>query len=196
MLSDDEARARLASHPLPANPWVQAGENAILIHAEYTDTIERMLRWVPKTRWSARRRCWIVPLSGLELVRSILPELCRLAEAMQDTPVAPEAAPDGSGGALSETEARHLFRDAARLLYGSDWQRETARALGREEAALARWLLGEGVMEAPPATLLAEMLALMQRRAANIANAADALARRMERAAQASDAVTGESIRN
>lgn len=196
MLSNEEARARLATHPLPANPWVQASDNAILIHAEYTDTIERMLRWVPQTRWSARRRCWIVPLSGLELVRSILPELCRLAEAMQDTPVAPEAvAPEGSGDTLDETEARHLFRDSARLLYGSDWQRDTARALGREEAALARWLLGEGVMEAPPTILLAEMLALMQRRAANIANAADALARRMERAGQAAGA-TGDDREN
>jgi len=178
MLTEDEARARLATHPLPPNRWVYANEHAVIIKADYTDTIERMLRWVPKTRWSARHRCWIVPLTGLELVRSILPELSRLAEAMQDEPVAPEAA----GAAADEDAdslARKRFADSARLLYGSDWQRETARALGREEAALARWVLGEGVMEAPAEVLLGEMLALMRRRAADIAAAADALAARL-----------------
>lgn len=176
MLTEDEARARLATHPLPPNPWVYANEHAVIIKADYTDTIERMLRWVPKTRWSARHRCWIVPLTGLELVRSVLPELSRLAEAMQETPVAPAAEP---AGADAEALARKWFVDSARLLYGSDWQRETARALGREEAALARWVLGEGVLEAPPAVLLDEMLALMRRRATDIAAAADVLAQRL-----------------
>lgn len=182
MLTEDEARARLLTHPLPANPWVYATDRAVIIKADYTDTIERMLRWVPKTRWSAKNRCWIVPLSGLELVRSVLPELSRLAEAMQETPVAPTAEPADAG---AEALARKWFADNARLLYGSDWQRETARALGREEAALARWVLGEGVMEAPPAVLLGEMLALMRRRAADIAAAADALEQRLAAATPA-----------
>jgi hypothetical protein len=72
-----------------------------------------------------------------------------------------------------------LFRDCARLLYGSDWQRETARALGRDEAALACWLIGEGVVEAAPEQLIGEMLALMRRRTSDIAAAADALATRI-----------------
>lgn len=182
MLTDEEALARLATHPLPANPWVYATDCAIIIKAEYTDTIERLLRWAPKTRWSARHRCWIVPLSGLELVRSILPELSRLAEAMQTQPMVAEV--DGSTAlpldamAADET-ARQLFRDNARLLYGSDWQRETARALDRNEAALASWLVGLGVMEAPPAVLLGEMLALMRRRVLDIAAAADTLERQL-----------------
>lgn len=182
MLTEDEARARLLTHPLPANPWVYATDRAVIIKADYTDTIERMLRWVPKTRWSAKYRCWIVPLSGLELVRSVLPELSRLAEAMQETPVAPTTEPaDADAGVL----ARKWFADSARLLYGSDWQRETARALGREEAALARWVLGEGVLEAPPAVLLDEMLALMRRRAADITAAADTMAQRLAAATPA-----------
>ncbi|UCV18724.1 hypothetical protein [Ferribacterium limneticum] len=182
MLTDEEALARLTTHPLPANPWVYATDRAIIIKAEYTDTIERLLRWAPKTRWSAKHRCWIVPLSGLELVRSILPELSRLAEAMQTQPMAAEEA---GGTALpldataADEAARRLFRDNARLLYGSDWQRETARALDRNEAALASWLVGLGVMEAPPAVLLGEMLALMRRRVLDIAAAADTLERQL-----------------
>lgn len=178
MPTDEEALARLATHPLPANPWVYATDRAIIIKAEYTDTIERLLRWAPKARWSARHRCWIVPLANLELVRSILPELSRLAEAMQAEPVAAEAAGTEalpSDATASDETARKLFRDNARLLYGSDWQRETARALGREEAALAGWLIGQGVQEAPPAVLLGEMLALMRRRVTEIAAAADTL---------------------
>lgn len=182
MLTDEEALSRLAIHPLPANPWVYATDRAIIIKAEYTDTIERLLRWVPKTRWSARHRCWIVPLSGLELVRSILPELSRLAEAMQAQPMAAEV--DGSttlplDAMATDETARQLFRDNARLLYGSDWQRETARALDRNEAALASWLVGLGVIEAPPAVLLGEMLALMRRRVLDIAAAADTLERQL-----------------
>lgn len=182
MLTEDQARARLATHPLPPNRWVYATDRAIVIKADYTDTIERMLRWVPKTRWSAKQRCWIVPLTGLELVRSVLPELSRLAEAMQDEPMAPEAAAAATrpaDAAAADEAARKLFRDNARLLYGSDWQRETARALHRDEAALAGWLVGQGVMEAPPAVLLGEMLALMRRRAVDIAAAADALEQRL-----------------
>lgn len=182
MLTDEEALSRLATHPLPANPWVYATDRAIIIKAEYTDTIERLLRWAPKTRWSARHRCWIVPLSGLELVRSILPELSRLAEAMQAQPMAAEV--DGSttlplDAMATDETARQLFRDNARLLYGSDWQHETARALDRNEAALASWLVGLGVIEAPPAVLLGEMLALMGRRVLDIAAAADTLERQL-----------------
>lgn len=182
MLTEEEARSRLAAHPLPPNAWVYATDRAIIIKAEYTDTIERMLRWAPKTRWSAKHRCWIVPLSGLELVRSILPELSRLAEAMQTQPVAAEAAGTTAlpvDAVAGDETGRKLFRDNARLLYGSDWQRETARALGRDEAALAGWLVGQGVMEAPPAVLLGEMLALMRRRVLDIAAAADTLERQL-----------------
>lgn len=181
MLTNDEALARLAAHPLPANPWIHATAEAIIIKAEYTDTIERILRWVPKARWSARQRCWVVPLGGLELVRSVLPELSRLAEAMQETPCAPEANPDTAAGRVTDDEARKLFRDCARKLYGSDWQRETARALARDEATLACWLIGEGVVEAAPEQLLGEMLALMRHRVVDIDTTADALAARITR---------------
>lgn len=173
----EDARARLAANPLPDNPWLETTDQAILIHAGYTETIEHLLRWVPKARWSARHRCWIVPLTGLEMVRTALPEISRLAEAMHGAPPSPGTEADAAP--LTDASARRLFRDNARLLFGSDWQRETARALGRDEAALARWLIGEAVLEAPFETLLAEMHALMQRRADAIGKAADQLALRL-----------------
>lgn len=179
MLSDEEALTRLKARPLPANPWVYATDQAIIIKADYTDTIERMLRWVPKSRWHPSQRCWVVPLSGLELVRSVLPELSRLAEAMHEGPVVPAPVQAVAGESIADAQARTWFRDCARLLYGSDWQRETARALTRDEASLACWLIGEGVLEDSPATLLDEMLALMRRRSADIAAAAEVLSQRI-----------------
>jgi hypothetical protein len=174
-LTDDEARAALAAHPLPANPWVTLAADAILIRAGYTDTLERLLRWVPKARWRADLRCWSVPLAGAELVRSVLPEISRLAEAMQEAPSAPSADTPGPQDRPEDAQARALFRDAARLLYGSDWQRDTARALARDEAALACWLVGQGVAEAPADELLQDMLSLMRRRGAEILAAAERL---------------------
>jgi hypothetical protein len=179
MLSNDEARAAMAAHPLPDNPWVQVVGDAIHIRAGYSETLQRMLRWVPQARWRADLRCWWVPLAGAELVRSVLPEISRLAEAMQEQPSAPSADQPTAAEAPADAQARTWFRDAARLLYGSDWQRDTARALGRDEAALAGWLVGAGVAEAPPDQLLAEMLALMQRRGAEVLAAADRLEHRI-----------------
>lgn len=181
MPSDERARAAVAANAFPANPWVQISDDAIIIKAGYSETLQRLLRWVPQARWRADLRCWSVPLAGVELVRSVLPEISRLAEAMQETPCAPSAAQTGAGEAPADAGARTWFRDAARLLFGSDWQRETARALGRDEAALACWLVGEGVAEAAPDQLLAEMLVLMRRRAAEIGSAADTLAERIAR---------------
>lgn len=181
MRSEEEAKAKLAANPFPANPWVEVGDEAIIIKAGYSETLQRMLRWVPQARWRADLRCWSVPLAGAELVRSVLPEISRLAEAMQEMPSRPILdTPDDLESPL-DVHARGWFRDAARLLYGSDWQRETARALNRDEAALACWLVGEGVAEAAPEQLLEEMLALMRARAAAIDTAADALAQKIAR---------------
>jgi hypothetical protein len=187
MRSNDEARAALAAQPFPANPWVQVTDEAVLIKAGYNEAMQRMLRWVPQACWRRDLRCWWVPLSGAELVRSVLPEVSRLAEAMQEELGTAAGAEHTSQSAdasqddpHSDAPARRAFRGAARLLYGSDWQRETAHALGRDEAALACWLVGQGVAEAPAAQLLGEMLALMRRRAADIHKAADVLEARLD----------------
>ncbi len=177
MPTDAEARAALAERPFPANPWVQVTDEAVLIKAGYNEAMQRMLRWVPQAHWRRDLRCWWVPLAGAELVRAVLPELSRLAEAMQEetgTSVAARAQPQPADTS-PDAQARRAFRDAARLLYGSDWQRETAHALGRDEAALACWVVGQGVAEAPAAQLIDEILALMHRRAADILAAAEAL---------------------
>ncbi|MEJ2565204.1 MAG: hypothetical protein P8164_12490 [Gammaproteobacteria bacterium] len=184
MPSDEHARAALATDPFSANPWVEVNDEAIIIKAGYSETLQRLLRWVPKARWRADLRCWSVPLAGAELVRSVLPEISRLAEAMQETPGVPSPGQADTGEAAASANARAWFRDAARLLFGSDWQRETARALDRDEAALACWLIGEDVTEATPDQLLTEMLMLMRRRAEEIGSAADALADRIARCAQ------------
>jgi len=179
MRTDDEARAALAAHPFPANRWVRVQADGIVIQAGYSETLQRMLRWVPQARWRADLRCWHVPLAGAELVRSVLPEISRLAEAMEEDAVLPAADAPSPSSQPDDDPARTWFRDAARLLYGSDWQRDTARALGRDEAALACWLVGEGVAEAPPDQLLAEMLALMRSRAKAVLQAADRLEMRI-----------------
>jgi hypothetical protein len=176
--------ATLASHPFPDNPWVKVTSDGVIIQAGFSDTLQRMLRWVPGARWRPELRAWLVPLAGVELVRSVLPEISRLAEAMHEERVAEAAlrppvpgAPDaGPAADTASQQARRWFRDAARLLYGSDWQRETAHALGRDEPALACWLAGEGVAEAPEAVLLQEMLSLMHRRSGAIQAAAAELA--------------------
>jgi hypothetical protein len=190
MPTDEQRKAALAANPFPVNPWVTVQGDAIHIKAGYTDTLERMLRWVPKARWRADLRCWTVPLSGAELIRSVLPEISRLAEAMQEDAPAPSRDEPVQAESPADAQARALFRDAARRLFGSDWQRDTARALGRDEASLACWLVGQGVAEAPPEQLLAEMLNLMRQRTVDIAAAADALANQITQrnAAQATHA--------
>ena len=179
--SDQDAKAQLAAYPFPANPWVQVRDDDIIIKAGYSETLQRMLRWVPNARWRADLRCWSVPLAGAELVRSVLPEISRLAEAMQESPKLSALDTTYEGEAPLDAYARGWFRDAARLLFGSDWQRETARALNRDEAALACWIVGEGVAEAAPEQLLEELLRLMRSRASDIDNAADALAQKIAR---------------
>lgn len=195
MTDEDTARAALAANPFPPSPWVQVTDDGIIIKAGYSDTLHRMLRWVPKVQWVPERRHWKVPLAGAELVRSVLPEISRLAEATHEevrvaVPAAREKAPvnEAAGvpnppvpGSPKSTLAagvseRDLFRNAARFLFGTDWQRDTARALGRDEAALACWLVGESVVEDDPQVLLNEMLALMRQRAAAITAAAEQLA--------------------
>jgi hypothetical protein len=170
MPSDAKARAALIARPFPPNPWVLVTEDAIVIKCGFSEQLLQLLRWVPRVEWRPERRCWTVPLSGAEAVRGVLPEILRLAELTQ-----PQAAKGAPEEALS---APALFKQAARALFGGDWQRDTAQALGRDETALVRWLLGEASLEDAD-TLLDEMLELMRRRAADIAAEAERFAGRL-----------------
>ena len=171
MSKEEKARAKLAADPLPASPYLQVNAEHILIKCGFSEQLLQLLRWVPKLEWRPELRGWRVPISSAETLRSVLPEVLRLAEATEeiDAPKPPATPPEAT---LSTEE---LFKAAARLLFGSDWQRETARALGRDETGLARFLLGEHTLEDAD-RLYADMLALMQRRSAEIAAASDRFA--------------------
>lgn len=170
MRSIEKIRAALAANPLPPSPWLEVTDESIIIKSGFSEQLLQLLRWVPKVEWRPDKRHWIVPLSGAETVRMVLPEVLRLAELTQ-----PRPRHDASADPGEARSPRELFRDAARLLFGGDWQRDTARALERDETALARWLAGDSELEDSD-RLLAEMLALMRRRASDIAEAADRFA--------------------
>jgi len=171
MSNDEKARAALAANPFPPSPFVQVTNDAIVIKSGFSEQLLQLLRWVPNVQWRPEKRCWTVPLSGAGAVRAVLPEILRLAELTQ-----PSGALEHVGADPHEKpSAPDLFRKAARLVFGGDWQRDAARALNRDEAALARWLAGERDLE-DPQTLLNDMVVLMRRRAADIAAEADRLA--------------------
>jgi len=183
MKSDEKARASLAANPFPPSPWLEVTEDVIIIKCGFSEQLLQLLRWVPNVQWRPEKRYWTVPIRGAEAVRTILPEVLRLSEATQDRKAKPAApgetastAPSNPLFAAPEAVANlstpDLFKAAARLLFGTDWQRDTANALKRDEAALARWLAGDTELEDAP-TLLAEMQALMRQRAEEIGKAAD-----------------------
>jgi hypothetical protein len=170
MASIDKARASLAASPLPESPFLEVIGDTIVIRSGFSEQLLQILRWVPKLAWQPEKRCWTVPLGSLESVRAVLPEVLRLAEltaASSGRVTSPDPRMTGS--------PRELFQSAARLLYGTDWQRDTARDLGRDEVALARWMAGEASLEDADA-LLTALVSLMRRRADEIARAADRVA--------------------
>jgi hypothetical protein len=167
MASLEKARAALAAHPLPESPYLGVSGDEIIIRAGFSEQLLQILRFVPKIEWRPDKRCWMVPLTGLESVRAVLPEVLRLAELTR-----PHLHEEAQRADTGPTAPRDLFKAAARLLFGTDWQRDIARALGRDEVALARWMAGEDEL-ADAAALLHETSALMRRRAQDIAQAAD-----------------------
>jgi len=151
---------------LPESPYLQINGDQIFIKCGFSEQLLQILRWIPKVQWRPELRCWSVPVTSAKTLRSLLPEVLRLAEATDE---AAARQPEEMEAAASPEQ---LFKAAARLLFGSDWQRETARALDRDETTLARFLLGERTLE-DAEKLYADMLALMRRRSAEIAAAAD-----------------------
>jgi hypothetical protein len=145
-------------------------EDRILIKGGFSEQLPHLLRSIPELQWRPDLGGWTLPISAIETLRPLLPEVLRLAEASEGPrPHAAAAEPD------AEKAREDLFKAAARLLFGSDWQRQAARALGRDETALARFLLGERTREDAD-LLYADMLALMRQRAADIVSAADRFA--------------------
>lgn len=162
----EKARAKLAADPLPQSPYLQVGDDQILIKCGFSEQLLQLLRWVPKLEWRPDLRGWTVPITAAETLRGLLPEVLRLAEATE------EISARATQPADANLSAEEHFKMAARLLFGSDWQRETARALGRDETALARFLLGERSLEDGD-QLYADMVAFMEQRAVDIKAAAE-----------------------
>jgi hypothetical protein len=194
MKTDEKARAALEANPFPASPWLEVTSDLIIIKCGFSEQLLQLLRWVPNVQWRPEKRYWTVPIRGAEAIRSVLPEILRLSEATQDRKQK-SAAPNGTDGihaasplldapeTIGNLTARELFKAAARLLYGTDWQRDTARALQRDEATLARWLVGDIELE-DSATVLNDMHALMRRRSEEIAKAATHFATALEKTKQ------------
>jgi hypothetical protein len=167
--TEQKAREALARNPFPLVPWIRIRDDGIAIVTGYSEALHRLLRWVPNARWRQSERCWIVPFSGAEAIRAVLPEITRLAEAAQelDDPVSPRGA--------SETAARPdlltRFIEAAALLHGPDW-RVTLRETAGDR--IADWIDGRSVPDAAD-PLLADLAAKLRQKAAALTRAADQL---------------------
>ncbi|WP_051955406.1 hypothetical protein [Beijerinckia mobilis] len=166
--NEAKARAALTANPFPPSPWISVGDEGIIIATGYSEALNRLLRWVPKARWRPDRRCWLVPFSGAEAVRAVLPEIIRLADATQE---------------LADAEARHkagerkpaaYLAEAAERLYGADWPHQLTQETGLSPERLAAWQTGEQqpVVNDP---LFSELIRRMRKRATELINGADQL---------------------
>jgi hypothetical protein len=94
-ISEDKAREILSAAGLPPTPFIAVTPEGILIASGYSEALARLLRWVPKAKWRPDKRAWLVPLAGADAMRSVLPEIIRLAEAAVEERRAEKAqAPD------------------------------------------------------------------------------------------------------
>jgi len=123
--AEQKAREALASNPFPPTPWVTVTDEGILIATGYSEALNRLLRWVPKAKWRQDKRCWLIPLSGAEAVRAVLPEITRIADAAQELN---EVAAPAAGNAGNHP--REPFVEAAELLHGADWRDCLVREFG------------------------------------------------------------------
>ena len=138
----------------------------------------RLLRWVPQAKYRPDKRRWHVPFAGANAIRSVLPEITRLADAAQeldDTQIAERRAIDAAGGDVPHlSEAHERLATAARLLYGSEWTAPFAREAKLDPAFVAGWVNGSVPIDASYGAFK-DLVALMRRHAAEIESAADGL---------------------
>lgn len=115
-----KAQADLAANPFPETPLVTVTSEGIVIATGFSEALHRLLRWVPKARWRATERSWLVPFSGAEAVRAVLPEIARLADAARDLDESAQSAPQGA-------DRHRILEEAAKLLYGETWETRLLR---------------------------------------------------------------------
>ncbi len=176
--TEDEARAALAANPLPQTPWVTVEADGIAINTGFSEALMRLLRWVPQAKYRPDKRRWHVPFAGANAIRSVLPEITRLADAAQEldeTQVAERRAADAAiGDAPHLSEAHQRLAEAARLLYGPEWTAPLARAAKLDPAFVAGWVNGSVPIDANYG-VFKDLVALMRQRAAEVEAAADGL---------------------
>jgi len=162
--SERKAREAFDRNPFPEMPWIRIRDDGIALATGYSEALHRLLRWVPKAQWRVSERCWIVPFSGAEAVRAVLPEITRLAEAAREL--------DGSSPPIAAPDLLEDFVEAATLLHGADWR----VVLAGENAAsrIAEWTDGRSQPEASD-PLLADLAAKLRRKAAALIKAAERL---------------------
>ncbi|WOJ88992.1 hypothetical protein RZS28_14430 [Methylocapsa polymorpha] len=176
--AEQDAREALAKHPFPQTPWVKVADEGIVIAAGYSEALNRLLRWMPKAKWRADRRSWLIPFSSAEALRAVFPEITRLADAAQelDEPdtrlreARPQAEPVAAGEPAGHLQDR--LREAMELLHGEDWR-----------AALAKEFPNPAVSEAiakkraldPADPIFAELAARLRRNAEALNLAAERL---------------------
>jgi hypothetical protein len=163
--NEAKARADLAANPFPETPLVTVTSEGIIIATGFSEALHRLLRWVPKARWRATERSWLVPFSGAEAVRAVLPEIARLADAARDLDEPAGSAPQGA-------DRHRILEEAAKLLYGEDWR----AALLRDNPAASA---GDGLMDmadlAAKDSILADLAARLRRKAESMTRAAERL---------------------
>jgi hypothetical protein len=178
-LTEEEARAALEANPLPQTPWVTVEADGIAINTGFSEALLRILRWVPQAKWRPDKRRWHVPFAGANAIRSVLPEITRLADAAQEldeTQTAERRLSDETiGDVPHKSEAHKRLADAARLLYGAEWTAPLAREAKLDPAFVAGWVNGSVPIDASYG-VFQDVIALLRRRAAEITAAADELA--------------------
>lgn len=172
--AEQKAREALTSNPFPQTPWVKVTDEGVVIAAGYSEALQRLLRWVPKAKWRTSQRSWLIPFSGAEAVRAVLPEITRLAEAAQELDT-PETGPVRTRDMQADPlEANPLARltEAALTLYGADWRAALAGEF--DGASVAEWLAGRRALD-PADGIFSALAARLRRQAEALNRAADRL---------------------
>jgi len=181
-LTEAEARQALLDNPLPQTPWVTVEADGIAINTGFSEALMRVLRWVPNAQWRPEKRRWHIPFAGANAIRSVLPEITRLADAafeLDETQRAErqrsQGAGQGTAGDLPATGEAHMkLAEAARLLYGAEWTAPLAREAKVDPAFVAGWINGSLPIDASYG-VFGDLADLMRMKAAKILQAADAL---------------------
>jgi hypothetical protein len=167
--AEQKAREALTSNPFPQTPWVNVTEEGIVIATGYSEALQRLLRWVPKAKWRTTQRSWLIPFSGAEAVRAVLPEISRLADAAQELE---PAAADPVKTKTIEADPLACLTEAAFNLYGADWQAALAGEFA--SAPVTEWMANRRPID-PADAIFPALAARLRGKAKSLNQAADRL---------------------